>query len=33
MVSVDEMQFGCMPERGSIDVVFFLRRMQEEYNV
>ena len=32
MVSVDEMQFGFMPERGSIDAVFILRRMQEEYH-
>ena len=32
IVSVDEMQFGFMPERGSIDAVFILRRMQEEYH-
>ena len=31
-VSVDEMQFGLMPERGTIDAVFILRRMQEEYH-
>ena len=31
IVSVDEMQFGIMPERGTIDAVFILRRMQEEY--
>ena len=31
MVSVDEMQFGFMPERGTIDAVFILRRLQEEY--
>ena len=30
--TVDEMQFGYLPERGTIDVVFILRRMQEEYN-
>ena len=30
IVSVDEMQFGFMPERESIDAVFLLRRMQEE---
>ena len=24
IVSVDEMQFGCMPERGAIDTVFIL---------
>ena len=29
---VDEMQFGSMPERGTIDAVFILRRMQEEYH-
>ena len=26
------MQFGFMPERGAIDVVFIMRRMQEEYH-
>ena len=26
------MQFGFMPERGTIDAVFILKRMQEEYN-
>ena len=30
IVSVDEMQFGFMPERGTIDAVFILRRMQEK---
>ena len=25
------MQLGFMPERGTIDAVFILRRMQEEY--
>ena len=30
-MSVDEMQFGSMPERGTIDAVFILRRLQEEY--
>ena len=33
IVSVDEMQFGFMLERGTIDAVFILRRMQEEYHV
>ena len=32
IVSVDETQFGFMPERGIIDAVFILRRMQEEYH-
>ena len=26
----DEMQFGFVPERGTIDAVFILRKMQEE---
>ena len=26
------MQFGYVPERGSIDAVFILGRMQEEYH-
>ena len=26
------MRFGLMPERGTIDAVFILRRMQEEYH-
>ena len=32
IVSVDEMQFGSIPERGTIDAVLILRRMQEEYH-
>ena len=32
IVSFDKMQFGFMPERETIDVVFILRRMQEEYH-
>ena len=32
IMSVYEMQFGFMPERGTIDVVFILRRLQEEHN-
>ena len=31
IVSVDEMQFGFMLERGTVDAVFIMRRMQEEY--
>ena len=30
-MSAAKMQFGFMPERGTIDAVFILRRMQEEY--
>ena len=30
MVKVDEMQFGFMPGKGTIDVVFNLRRLQED---
>ena len=32
IVFVDEMQFGFMPERGTIDAVYILRRTQEEYH-
>ena len=31
IVTVNEIQFGFMPERGTIDAVFILRRMEEEY--
>ena len=31
MVKVDEMQFGFMPGKGTIDAVFILRRLQKEY--
>ena len=30
--SADEMQLRSMPERGTIDAVFIIRRMQEEYH-
>ena len=33
IVSVDEMQFGFMLERGAIDAVFIMRRLHEEYHV
>ena len=32
IVTVGEMQFGFMLERGTIGAVFILRRMQEEYH-
>ena len=31
VVTVNEMRFGFMPERGTIDSVFILRWLQEEY--
>ena len=30
IATVDEMQFGFMPERGTIYATFILRRLQEE---
>ena len=32
IVTVNEMQFGFMPEIGTIDAVFIWRRMQEVYH-
>ena len=32
MVTVDEMQLDFMPERGTMDAVFILRRLQEDYH-
>ena len=32
IVTVDEMQFRSKPERGTIDAVFMLRMLQEEYH-
>ena len=31
MVKTDEMQFGFMPSKETIDAVFILRNLQEEY--
>ena len=31
IVNVQEMQFGFMPGKGTIDALFILKRMQEEY--
>ena len=31
-LNVNEMQFGFMHGKGTIDTVFILRRMQEEYH-
>ena len=30
ILTIDEMQFGFMPERGTNDAAFMLRRPQEE---
>ena len=32
IVTVDEIKFGFMPERGIFDAVFNLRRLQEGYH-
>ena len=32
IVTVNEVQFGFIPESGAIDSVFTLRRLQEEYH-
>ena len=31
-MTVHELQFGFLPERGTIDAVYILRRLQEEYH-
>ena len=31
IATIDDMQFGFMPGRGTIDAVFILRRIQVEY--
>ena len=33
IVTIDDMQFGFMPGKGTIEAVFILRRIQEEYLV
>ena len=32
IVTVNRIQFGFMPERGTIDAVFILRSLQQEYH-
>ena len=32
VVEVNDMQFGFMPEKGTTDAIFILRRLQEEYS-
>ena len=31
LVDLNKMQFGFMPGKGTVDVMFIVRRMQEEY--
>ena len=31
LVNLNEMQFGFMPGKGTVDVIFIVRKMQEEY--
>ena len=31
VINIDSMQFGFMPERGTIDALFVVPRMQEKY--
>ena len=33
MVDIDKMQYGFMPERGSVESVFVLRRFREKIRV
>ena len=32
MVNIDEMQFGCVPGRGTTDTIFIVRQLQEKYS-
>ena len=31
LVTLNKMQFGSMPGKGTVDAIFIVRRMQEEY--
>ena len=31
LVNLNEMQFGYMPRTGTVDAIFTVKRMQEEY--
>ena len=31
LISLNKMHFGFIPEKGTVDVIFVVRRMQEEY--
>ena len=33
LVNIDSMPFGFMPGRGTTDVLFVVRKMQEEYSI
>lgn len=32
-INIDEMQFGFMPRKETIDAIFILRQLQEKYAV
>ena len=32
LVTIDDMQFGCMPGKGTTYALFILMRMQEEFH-
>ena len=32
LINLNEMQFGFMPGKGTVDVIFIVGRMQEEYH-
>ena len=31
IINLNKMQFGFMPGKGTVDAIFIVRRMQEEY--
>ena len=31
LVNLNEMQFGFMPEKGTVDAIFIVRKIQKEY--
>ena len=32
LISLNEMQFGFLPGNGTVDAIFIVRRMHEEYH-